>query len=219
MTTAVGVLIAIFFVVAAVNWAAVATHRKPVEYVAKPGCLAVLVVVAAVMEYDDGSARWALIAALVLSLIGDVFLMLPGRQPDSSGPDTFVAGLVAFLLAHVAYIVAFVIDGVGWEWALVGVVVMLLHLSTLGRRVAVATRAVEPAMTAPVLAYMLVISVMVVVAFGTGDPWAMAGAALFAGSDTLIAWDRFVKSERWIPLAIIVSYHVAQVLLVVSFFS
>lgn len=217
MTTAVGVLIAIFLVVAAVDWAAVAGHRKPVEYVAKPGCLAVLVVVAAVMEYDDGSARWPLIAALVLSLIGDVFLMLPEREPDAGGPDLFVAGLVAFLLAHIAYIVAFVVDGVRWEWALVGVAVMLLHLSTLGRRVAVATRAVEPAMTAPVLAYMSVISVMVIVAFGTGDLWAMVGAALFAGSDTLIAWDRFVRSQKWIPLAIVVSYHVAQVLLVVSF--
>lgn len=217
MTTTVGVLIAVFFVVAAIDWAAVARHHKPVEYAAKPGCLAVLVVVAAVMEYDDGSARWPLLAALVLSLLGDVFLMLPERRPDTGGPDAFVAGLVAFLLAHLAYIVAFVIDGVRWEWALVGAAVMVVHLATLGRRVAVAARAVEPAMTAPVLAYMAVISVMVVVAFGTGDPWAMAGAALFAGSDTLIAWGRFVKSERWIPVAIMVSYHVAQVLLVVSF--
>lgn len=217
MTTAVAILIAIFVVVAVIDWAAVAGRRKPVEYVAKPGCLAVLVGVAAVMEYDDGSARWPLIAALVLSLIGDAFLMLPERQPDADGPDTFVAGLVAFLLAHVAYIVAFVVDGVRWEWALVGVAVMLLHLSTLGRRVAVAARAVEPAMTAPVLAYLSVISVMVIVAFGTGDPWAMVGAALFAGSDTLIAWDRFVRSQTWIPVAIVVSYHVAQVLLVVSF--
>lgn len=217
MTTTVGFLIAIFFVVAAVDWAAVAAHRKPLEYAAKPGCLAVLVAVAAVMEYDDGSVRWPLIAALVLSLIGDVFLMLPGRQLDADGPNMFVAGLVAFLLAHLAYIAAFVVDGVGWEWALLGVAVMLLHLSTLGRRVVVAARAVEPAMTGPVLAYMSVISVMVIVAFGTGDPWAMAGAALFAGSDTLIAWDRFVRSQKWIPVATVVSYHVAQVLLVVSF--
>lgn len=217
MTTTVGFLIAIFFVVAAVDWAAVAAQRKPVEYAAKPGCMAVLVAVATVMEYDDGSVRWPLIAALVLSLIGDIFLMLPGRQLDDEGPNMFVAGLVAFLLAHLAYIAAFVIDGVGWEWALLGVAVMLLHLSTLGRRVVVAVRAVEPAMTGPVLAYIAVISVMVIVAFGTGDPWAMAGAVLFAGSDTLIAWDRFVRPHRWVPVAIVVSYHVAQALLVVSF--
>lgn len=217
MTTSVGLLIAIFFVVAAIDWAAVATHRKPVEYAAKPGSMAVLVVVAAVMEYDDGSARWPLIAALVLSMAGDIFLMLPGRQLDADGPNLFTAGLVAFLLAHLAYIATFVVDGVRWEWALVGLAVMLLHLSTLGRRVVAATRVTEPGMVGPVLAYISVISVMVIVAFGSGDPWAMAGAVLFAGSDTLIAWDRFVKPHRWVPVSIIVSYHVAQALLVVSF--
>jgi uncharacterized membrane protein YhhN len=50
------------------------------------------------------SGRLWLLAALVGSLAGDVFLLFPGY---------FVPGLVAFLLAHVAYLVL-LRQGVGW---------------------------------------------------------------------------------------------------------
>ena len=43
--------------------------------------------------------RRAIGAGLALSLVGDVLLMLPG--------DRFVAGLIAFLAAHLAYLAAF----------------------------------------------------------------------------------------------------------------
>jgi uncharacterized membrane protein YhhN len=58
---------------------------------------------------------------------------------------------------------------------------------------------------------------MVLAAFGTGDPTAMLGALLFAFSDSLIALGRFVRPRPWFPLAVIVTYHLAQALLTVSF--
>jgi uncharacterized membrane protein YhhN len=45
---------------------------------------------------------------------------------------------------------------------------------------------------------------------------AVGGAALFFASDTLIAWNRFVRPRPWMPLAIIVTYHVGQAGLVLS---
>ena len=48
-------------------------------------------------------------------------------------------------------------------------------------------------MAAPVAAYVGVICAMVLSAVGTGDPRAVVGAALFAGSDSLIARERFVR--------------------------
>ena len=45
----------------------------------------------------------AVLAGLGLSLVGDVALMIP---------QGFLAGLVAFLLAHLAYLVAFTRGGV-----------------------------------------------------------------------------------------------------------
>ena len=42
------------------------------------------------------------------------------------------------------------------------------------------------------------------------------GAVFFMTSDALIGEDRFVQPRPWQPVAIIVTYHVAQALLVVS---
>jgi uncharacterized membrane protein YhhN len=59
-----------------------------------------LITAAVALRHGDPSLRCAFTAtALVLSLAGDVFLMLPR--------NLFVAGLGSFLLVHVAYIVAF----------------------------------------------------------------------------------------------------------------
>jgi uncharacterized membrane protein YhhN len=68
----------------------------------------------------------------------------------------------------------------------------------------------------PVIAYISVISAMVVSALASGNVAAGTGAVLFAGSDSLIAWDRFVRPLQWAPVAIMVTYHVGQALLVLS---
>ncbi len=211
-------LITLFVAVAALDWLAVQIRWKAVEYLAKPGCMVFLIAAAAAMEPDDSSARVLLVVALVLSATGDVLLMLPEREPGAGGPDLFVAGLGAFLLAHVAYVVAFVLVGVGLGWAVPGVIAAAVIAATIGRRVVAAVRASpEPAMATPVTAYVAVISILVATAIGTADPRAIAGALLFAGSDSLIAWGRFVRARPWFPLAIIITYHLAQALLVLSF--
>jgi uncharacterized membrane protein YhhN len=67
-----------------------------------------------------------------------------------------------------------------------------------------------------VLAYMAVISLMVVSAIGTGHPAAIVGAGLFYASDSLIAWNRFLRASRRGQVAVMVTYHLAQVGLVLS---
>jgi uncharacterized membrane protein YhhN len=86
----------------------------------------------------------------------------------------------------------------------------------VGTRLVAGIRATEPAMAGPVTAYMGVISAMVVCAFGTGDGVAIAGAVLFYASDALIGWGRFVRPYDWGRLAVMVTYHLGQVLLVLS---
>lgn len=64
------------------------------HYVFKPlTTLAIAAMVVATSRAEPAYRR-AVIAGLVLSTAGDVFLMLPG--------DRFVYGLAAFLVAHVA---------------------------------------------------------------------------------------------------------------------
>ena len=74
----------------------------------------------------------------------------------------------------------------------------------------------QAVLAAPVSAYMVAISAMVVGAFGTGDGLAIVGALSFYASDSLIGWGRFVKSYDWGRLAVMVTYHVGQALLVLS---
>jgi uncharacterized membrane protein YhhN len=100
---------------------------------------------------------------------------------------------------------------------LLGVAVVAVALLTLARRIVSAVRASdEPALVAPVIAYVTVISSMVVSAFGTGNPIAIGGALLFYASDALIAWNRFVQQVPQGRLAIMVTYHLGQTGLVLS---
>jgi uncharacterized membrane protein YhhN len=74
----------------------------------------------------------------------------------------------------------------------------------------------EPAFKGPVVAYMVVISAMVVAAFGTASPIAIVGAVLFYVSDAVLAWNKFVKPFRAGRLAVMVTYHLGQAGLVWS---
>lgn len=192
---------------AVVDWGAVARRRKAVEYVAKPAVLAALVMAATALDPADSTVRAWFVAALVFSLAGDVFLMLPA--------DRFVPGLASFLVAHLAYIGGFLAGGVESTAFAIGVAVVVPLTVLIGRRILRALRAGEDrALIAPVAAYMTAISVMVALSFGS--PMAAAGALLFFASDGLIAWNRFVQPYPWASVTIIVTYHLGQALLVGS---
>jgi uncharacterized membrane protein YhhN len=186
----------------------VARGNKPLEYVCKPAVMVALVGVALTLHPTVAGRRDWFVAALVLSMLGDIFLMLPR--------DLFVAGLASFLLGHIAYVVGFRVGGgsaAAWAFAAVGV---LLVDIVLARPILGAVRARHRDLLVPVVAYMLVISAMVSAALATGVALAIVGAVLFFSSDTLIAWNRFVQPRPWMPLAIIVTYHVGQAGLVLS---
>ena len=55
---------------------------------------------------------------------------------------------------------------------------------------------------------------MVIVAFDTGEPLIAVGATVFAASDSILAVDRFVRPFPWAPVAVMVTYHVGQALIV-----
>lgn len=193
------ICLAAFFVFAVTNWVAVARGSKALEYVAKPATLAALIGYAA---FDEHASGW-LLAALAFSLIGDVLLMLP--------VNAFAAGLAAFLLAHVAYILAFDGDvGATLPWLAV----------TLLATAPVATRLLRgvpaPALRCAVAAYIGVIAFMGATAIASENVIATAGAALFMASDSLLAWNRFVERFAWAQLAIMVTYHLGQLGLTVG---
>jgi len=72
----------------------------------------------------------------------------------------------------------------------------------------------DAALRVAVGVYMLVIALMVGSAIGSGMLIAALGALLFMASDSMIALSRFVTPFAGARLAIIVTYHVGQVMLV-----
>lgn len=194
---------------AAANWWSRWRDHRPTELWSKPLALVGLIGVALALDPSDPTVRWLFVVALVLSLTGDVFLL--------GGDRWFVPGLAAFLAAHIAYIAGFLtIDERRWWLAAAAVVASLALAGTLGRRIVRGAIARSSSLGVPVSAYLVVISAMLVAAAMTGNPIAVAGAALFVVSDTILGWRQFVERAAWMPVAIMVTYHVAQAALVAS---
>ena len=191
------------------DWSSRARDDKRLEYVCKPATLTALIVVAITLDPASGASdrRVWFVAALVFSLLGDVLLMLPR--------DAFVAGLAAFLVAHVCYVVGFWTDPPAAIAMVIASIVVVLAVAPIARTVLRAL-ASEPALRPPVAIYMVVIATMVASAIASGNVVAAVGAVLFAASDSLIAWDRFVRPVARAEVTIMVTYHVGQILLVLS---
>lgn len=209
MTGAAFLLLCLALAAAVVDWFAVHQQAKTLEYICKPLTMVLLVAATMALDPDDPVVRSWFVAALALSLAGDVFLMLP--------KDLFVFGLGAFLLGHLAYIVGMHVDGVDGPRFLIGIVIVMALLAVIGTAILRGVRAgPDPKLAGPVVAYMFVISAMLASAIGVGHLAGIVGASLFYVSDALIAWNRFLRETRHSGVAIMVTYHLAQVALVLS---
>lgn len=210
MTGAAWGLIVATLVIAAIDWYAVHVERKSVEYVAKPATMLPLIAAALVLEPGVAAMRPWFVAALVCSLAGDVFLMLPDSR------RFFVPGLASFLVGHVLYIVGLSQGPTSTVGMIVGAACTFTALLAVAPTIVKGASDVDPRLGVPVLAYILTISVMVTFAIGSGRAVGIVGALLFFLSDFCIGWSRFVADFRSSHLAIMVTYHLAQVGLVLS---
>ena len=157
---------------------------------------------------------YILFFGLIFCLGGDVFLALPQER-------MFLLGLVSFLLGHVLYVVGFfyVADVNQWTWVgcLVGLLVSGLVFWWLRPHLG--------SMLLPVIAYIIVITVMVVGAWTVlgdaklsyaGRLLVFIGAVSFYLSDLFVARDRFLKSEFSNRLIGLPLYYCGQFLLAFS---
>ena len=206
MNTTALIVLVVAGIVAAADW--VVVWRRPAheraESVLKPLVLVLLIVAALLLDpVDDGQRAW-FVVALVLSLAGDVFLL--------PSVDRFIPGLASFLLAHVAFVIGFWLAD-GEANAGLGALVLL---ALVAYRIVSAVRRKAPDLLIPVIAYIVVIASMVTAAVEHREAVGIAGAVLFATSDSILALDRFERHRRWMPTAVMVTYHCAQALLVLS---
>lgn len=180
-------------------------------YVLKPLTTVLILALAAVAPEPVWRGYQALVCAgLLFSLAGDVFLMLPR--------DRFVAGLASFLVAHLFYIAAFAPRPPGVEAPAV-----LLALLVFG---VLLMRALWPrlgSLRVPVAVYAAALLGMAwqaaerwAVLGGTPALLAFVGAGLFAVSDSVLAWQRFVRPVRHGQAIVLGTYLTAQWLIALS---
>ena len=198
---------------AAADWLAVWHSWRRVGYFTKPAVMVLLLI----WFGSVGRFQGALLAfgiGFLSSLLGDILLMV--------GYHYFFPGLLAFLLAHLATILAFNHHQPPLSPAFfaLGAVILLVWLAILSRLdEAIRTSPAHGRMRIPVAVYSGVIALMLFSALLTltRPDWclpaavlATAGGFLFFISDTMLAYDRFVRPFPRARFWVRVSYHTGQ---------
>ena len=159
MNATAGVALAVTIGFALGDWWSKARDDRRLEYLCKPATLVALIVVAVALDPAAGAGdrRAWFVAALVFSLAGDVFLMLPRRVRSRAG---------AFLVAHVCYVIGFWTDPPGGVALLLALVVVVVAVAPMrdSRPARSTTNLPAPARCV----YMVVISAMVASAIASG---------------------------------------------------
>ncbi len=176
--------------------------------------MALLLTAAAVGHPIVAERRW-LMPALLLSATGDWLLAIPWW------PLSFVAGLAAFLLAHLCFVGALLPLAAKVRPSkprlLVAVVMCLAAIALLAWFWPQLGR---DKLTVPVTVYLVVLTAMVCTAQAARLPtiWTAVGAVCFALSDAMIAVGRFILDNQSLSVPIWWSYAAAQILITAGFF-
>jgi uncharacterized membrane protein YhhN len=184
--------------------------QKFIHYAFKP--LTVVLIISLAWERtlsSPSSYGYLVISGLCLSLLGDIFLMLPKNR--------IRPGLVAFLAAHVLYIFAL---SQGIQLRSYFVLVPLLLLGAI--IYAVIFKNIRR-LRVPVLVYVLVLSLLAWVAINRHLTFAdqasllvMLGGLLFFVSDSALAVNRFRKKFWLAEILILSTYFAAQLCFALS---
>ncbi len=180
--------------------------------ISKPLTTTLILVPVLILIPDSTGAYIPLIAGgLLFALIGDILLMMPESR--------FVLGIGSFAATHALYLAAF-ISAAG---------IALVNLSTIPLLLftVIMTRFLWPglrkSLQIPVLAYIVLITVMTAQAIGAaleqegaGLAIAAAGAVLFLASDSMLAIDRFRVPFRSAQALVLSTYWLGQWLIAYS---
>lgn len=205
----------LFIMVSLAHLASEAVWSKAGRYITKPFLMPVLA-----LYYVASAAQlnFIIITAIVFGWLGDIFLMIPDPQNTRR---YFKPGLIAFLLGHILYIAVFaaylprVCNVPAWGW---GALAVYVAAGAVGFRL-IASHAGK--MLPAIVAYIVIIVLMgasTILPLGSvhmiGAVMAMAGAFVFMVSDTLNAYNRFVREIPFERIFTMGTYLGGQFLLV-----
>jgi uncharacterized membrane protein YhhN len=187
------------------------SHRW-LTHVGKP-LASIFILALAIAHWRAQRTRYALWIAIgaLLALVGDVVLLWPDRY--------FVLGLAAFLVVHVAYLIAFT-RNVPFP---ARPVMWLIYLGVAAGFYALLHPNLPSNLKAPVAVYAVFLTTMAAQAMGRFlilttrmARLAAIGAIFFMLSDLLLAFDRFHTALLFAPVLILVPYYLAQWLIACS---
>jgi uncharacterized membrane protein YhhN len=185
-----------------------ALDQRALLFVFKP--LTTLLIIAHAARRGTGApvTRRCVLAGLWLSLVGDIALLWPQQG--------FVPGLVAFLIAHVLYLVAFTRE----HRFAAQPAALAAYALIAGAILSFLWRDIPPGLRIAVAAYVFALTAMaaqaaVVALRAQGDELRrarglMIGGALFMVSDTVLAINRFALPLPAAGLWILATYWAAQ---------
>lgn len=177
------------------------------RYIFKPvstSLLVVIVLLSIILDPGNQAFKIHILVGLLFCFGGDVALMFDSKR-------SFLAGLVSFLIGHVVYAVAMVsFNGFFFSGIATTLVVVLIGLPIYGY-----LHSGLGSMKVPVIAYMIVISIMLHSAiltfrsdyFNPAQAWLLAaGAALFYISDVILAINRFKRPFSFNRISLLFYY-------------
>jgi len=151
-----------------------------------------------------------LIIGLLFSLLGDTYLIYPEKY--------FKKGLIAFLLGHICYIIAFIVSS-DTHFTLY----LFFPITIIGFLYLRSIMPYSGKMKIPIIIYVIIIAIMGWAAMErlnslhtVGSLIAVLGAVLFMISDGVLALNKFKKPFHSAELIILATYFSAQWLLAVS---
>ena len=181
----------------------------------KPLLSALFIATALLQPHSADPYFYLILAGLVLCFAGDICLIFFFNR------KVFTAGLAFFLTGHILYVLAFFITA-GFT---TGAWISLAVMSVISFFVFTRLRPHLGSMVGPVIAYITIISVMVVGAASLAvrqdfslqaRVLVMAGSLLFYVSDLFVARHRFVKKGIFNRYAGLPMYYAAQFMLAFS---
>ena len=181
----------------------------------KPFLSALFIATALLQPHSSDPYFYLILAGLVLCFAGDICLIFFFNR------KVFTAGLAFFLTGHILYILAFFITA-GFT---IGAWVSLATISVFSVFVFTRLRPHLGSMMGPVIAYITIISIMVVGAASLAARQdfslqarvlVMAGSLLFYASDLFVAKHRFVEKNIVNRYAGLPMYYAAQFILAFS---
>lgn len=168
----------------------------------------VLIIVLAVSSQPADKLKMykvLVVIGLFFSIAGDALLL-------NNGNEWFMFGLLSFLVGHLFYVAAMIRR---WEFSLLTLVCVVpigLYSWLIGWQLhnGIMTNSDNSALWLSVAIYVSVISVMCWTAIMSRNWHATVGAILFAVSDSILAWNKFVSNVPASGIWIMLTYFAAQ---------